>query len=290
MSLRGQLIDGRAVAQTLRAELQKEIHELRGQGIVPALAVLWVGDDPASGIYFRAKEKLARELGIEFRGEKLDAGISLDSLLDELDELNCDSEIDGIFVEFPLPDHISPEAVRNAIAPEKDVDGITPVNLGKLLIEQEGLIPATPYGVMMLLRASGVELRGANAVMVGRSEVVGKPLALLLLNADATVTLCHSKTRNLREHTLRADVLCVAVGQPRMITADMVQDGAAVIDIGLNWTPGSIVGDVDFERVKERSSLITPVPGGVGPMTATVVMKNTVEATKRRVAIKHVRH
>lgn len=281
MSPRRQLIDGRAVAQTLRAEIQKEVHELREEGIVSTLAALWVGGDSASGVYFRAKEKLAKELGIEFRGEKLEAGISSGALLDEIHELNCDPEIHGIFVEFPLPGQISPEAVRNAIAPEKDVDGITPVNLGRLLIEQEALLPATPYGVMMLLGASGVELRGANVVMVGRSEVVGKPLALLLLNADATVTLCHSKTRDLTRHTLGADVLCVAVGKPRMLTADMVRNGAVVIDIGLNATPEGIVGDVDFERVKEKASLITPVPGGVGPMTATVVMKNTVEATKR---------
>jgi methylenetetrahydrofolate dehydrogenase (NADP+)/methenyltetrahydrofolate cyclohydrolase len=279
--MRGQLIDGRAIAQNLRTKLQQEIAQLRCQAIVPTLAVLWVGDDPASGVYFRAKEKLARELGIEFRGERLNAQITPDALLQRIEELNRDPEIEGVFVEFPLPRQISAAVIRDAIAPEKDVDGITPVNLGRLLLGQDGLIPATPYGVMMLLRASGVELRGAHAVMVGRSEVVGKPLALLLLNADATVTLCHSKTRDLKEHTRRADVLCVAVGRPKLITAEMVKEGAVVIDIGLHATPQGITGDVDFEQVQEKASWITPVPGGVGPMTAAVVMKNTIEATKR---------
>jgi len=280
MTARGQIIDGRAIAQREQARLKQDVQKLQEQGINPTLAVLRVGADPASGVYFRAKEKLAQELGIQFCGEHLEASVSLSVLLRRIEELNQDPTVDGIFVEFPLPRHIPSEEVRSAIAPEKDVDGITPVNLGRLLIKQKGLLPATPFGVMMLLIASGVSLQGAHAVMVGRSEVVGKPLSLLLLNADATVTLCHSKTRDLTEHTRRADVLCVAVGNPKVITADMVKEGAVVIDIGLNSTPEGIVGDVDFERVKEKTRLITPVPGGVGPMTATIVMKNTVEATK----------
>ena len=281
MNPQGRILDGRAIAQRERAKLKQGVQQLRAQGIVPTLAALWVGDDPASGVYFRAKEKVARELGIEFRGEQWESSVSPGAVLHRIEELNRDPEVEGIFVEFPLPRQIQPEDVRSAIAPEKDVDGITPVNLGKLLIEQEGLVPATPLGVVRLLIASEVSLRGAHAVMVGRSEVVGKPLALLLLNADATVTLCHSKTRDLQEHTRRADVLCVAVGRPKRITADMVKEGAVVIDIGLNSTPEGIVGDVDFERVKEKASWITPVPGGVGPMTATIVMANTIEATKR---------
>ena len=275
------LIDGKAVAKRIREELKREIEALKAQGIVPTLAVLWVGEDPASGVYYRAKQRLAEQLGIEFRGETLPRDIPEAALLERIRELNDDPEVEGIFVEFPLPPQIKPEAVRAAIHPDKDVDGITPVNLGKLLIGEPGLIPATPYGVMALLKASGVELRGADAVMVGRSEVVGKPLALLLLRADATVTICHSKTRDLAEHTRRADVLCVAVGRPKLITADMVKPGAVVIDIGLNATEEGVVGDVDFEAVREKASRITPVPGGVGPMTATIVMKNVVEATKR---------
>jgi methylenetetrahydrofolate dehydrogenase (NADP+)/methenyltetrahydrofolate cyclohydrolase len=275
------LIDGKAIAKAIREELKREIEGLRAQGIVPTLAVLWIGEDPASGVYYRSKQKLAENLGIEFRGEVLPADVSQDELLQRIRQLNGDPEIEGIFVEFPLPEHIQPEVVREAITPEKDVDGITPVNLGKLLIGEAGLIPATPYGVMELLRASGVELRGADAVMVGRSEVVGKPLALLLLQAHATVTICHSRTRDLARHTRRADVLCVAAGRPKLITADMVKEGAVVIDIGLNATDEGVVGDVDFEAVKEKAGLITPVPGGVGPMTATIVMKNVVEATKR---------
>ncbi len=275
------LIDGKAIAQRIREELTREIERLKAQGIVPTLAVLWVGEDPASGVYYRSKQRLAERLGIEFRGEVLPADTSQEQLLARIQQLNEDPEVEGIFVEFPLPPGISPEAVRAAIAPEKDVDGITPVNLGKLLIGEEGLIPATPYGVMELLRASGVELKGADAVMVGRSEVVGKPLALLLLQAHATVTICHSRTRDLGAHTRRADVLCVAVGRPKLITADMVKEGAVVIDIGLNATEEGVVGDVDFEAVKEKAGMITPVPGGVGPMTATIVLKNVVEATKR---------
>ncbi len=275
------LIDGKAVAKQIREDLAREIEQLKAQGIVPTLAVLWVGEDPASGVYYRSKQRLAERLGIEFRGEVLPQDVPQDGLLRRIQELNDDPEVEGIFVEFPLPEHIQPEVVREAIAPEKDVDGITPVNLGKLLIDEPGLIPATPYGVMELLKASNVQLRGADAVMVGRSEVVGKPLALLLLREDATVTICHSKTRDLAEHTRRADVLCVAVGRPKLVTADMVKEGAVVIDIGLNATEEGVVGDVDFEAVREKASMITPVPGGVGPMTATIVMKNVVEATKR---------
>ncbi len=279
--MKGRLIDGRAIAQHLHEQLKHEISHWKDQGLVPTLAALWVGDDPASGVYFHAKERLARELGIQFRGLHLKASISPQELLEQIEALNHAPEVDGIFVEFPLPPRIPPEAIREAIAPEKDVDGITPVNLGRLLIGQEGLIPATPYGVMELLRASGVKLCGAHAVMVGRSEIVGRPLALLLLAADATVTICHSQTHALGEHTRRADVLCVAVGRPKLITADMIKEGAVVIDIGLNSTPEGIVGDVDFEGVREKASLITPVPGGVGPMTATIVMRNTLEAAKR---------
>ena len=275
------LIDGKAVAKHIREQLKSEIEELKVQGIVPTLAVLWVGEDPASGVYYRSKQRLAERLGIEFRGESLPGEIQSDELLRRIEDLNRDPNVEGVFVEFPLPAHIHGEAVRAAITSEKDVDGITPVNLGKLLIGEPGLIPATPYGVMELLKASGVELRGTEAVMVGRSEVVGKPLALLLLQAHATVTICHSKTRDLAEHTRRADVLCVAAGRPMLITADMVKDGAVVIDVGLNSTPEGIAGDVDFEAVKEKAGLITPVPGGVGPMTATIVMKNVIEATKR---------
>lgn len=280
------LIDGKAIARSLRERLKSEVEALKAQGVLPTLAVLWVGGDPASGVYFRSKERVAKELGIEFRGEQLDGKISQGELVEHIERLNSDPKVSGIFVEFPLPEQIQPEAVRSAISPDKDVDGITPVNLGKLLIGEEGLIPATPYGVMELLRAEGVGLRGLHAVMVGRSEVVGKPLALLLLAEDATVTICHSKTRDLKEHTLRADVLCVAVGRPKLITAEMIKPGAVVIDIGLNSTEEGIVGDVDFEAAKERASLITPVPGGVGPMTATLVMRNVVEAAKRNAGLR----
>lgn len=272
------LIDGRRIASNYLEELKARLSELKARQIVPTLAVVFVGDNPASRTYFKVKEKLARELGINFVAERLAAEISEWALLEKIAHLNADPKIHGLFVEFPLPAHLRAERVRAAVVPEKDVDGITPENLGKLLIGQEGLFPATPFGVMELLKKSGVTLRGKHAVVVGRSEVVGKPLALLLLKEDATVTICHSRTVDLALHTGQADILCAAAGRSKMISAEMVKRGAVVIDIGINATSEGIVGDVDFGPVSERASLITPVPGGVGPMTAMIVMRNTVQA------------
>ncbi|MBI3460855.1 bifunctional methylenetetrahydrofolate dehydrogenase/methenyltetrahydrofolate cyclohydrolase [Candidatus Acetothermia bacterium] len=276
------LIDGRKIASNYLEELKARLSELKARQIVPTLAVVFVGDNPASRTYFKVKEKLARELGINFVAERLAAEISEWALLEKIDHLNADPKIHGLFVEFPLPAHLRAERVRAAVVPEKDVDGITPENLGKLLIGQEGLFPSTPFGVIELLKKSGVTLRGKHAVVVGRSEVVGKPLALLLLKEDATVTICHSRTVDLAQHTRQADILCAAAGKPKMVSAEMVRLGAVVIDIGINATSEGIVGDVDFGPVSERASLITPVPGGVGPMTAMIVMRNTVQAAAQR--------
>jgi methylenetetrahydrofolate dehydrogenase (NADP+)/methenyltetrahydrofolate cyclohydrolase len=273
-------IDGRRIASDYLEEIKQRLQTLKMRHIDPTLAVVYVGDHPASRTYFRVKERLARELGIRFIAERLPSGISESTLIAQINSLNADPAVHGIFVEFPLPGALASEQVRASVTPQKDVDGVTPENLGRLLLGQEGLYPSTPYGVIELLKKSGVPLRGKHAVVVGRSEVVGKPLAMLLLKEDATVTLCHSRTPDLAYHTRQADVLCVAAGRPKIITADMVKEGAVVIDIGINATPEGIVGDVDFDLVSARASLITPVPGGVGPMTATIVMRNTVLAAE----------
>jgi methylenetetrahydrofolate dehydrogenase (NADP+)/methenyltetrahydrofolate cyclohydrolase len=274
------IIDGRKIASNYLEELKQAIAQLQTRTITPTLAVLFVGDNPASRTYFKVKEKLARELGIQFIAERLPGDISEPALLQKIHSLNADPKIHGLFIEFPLPSHLKAEVIRAAVSPEKDVDGITPENLGKLLIGQEGLFPSTPFGVMELLRKSNVALKGKHAVVVGRSEVVGKPLALLLLKEDATVTICHSRTADLSFHTQQADILCAAAGRPKMIDAAMVKENAVVIDIGINASPEGIVGDVDFASVIQKASLLTPVPGGVGPMTAMIVMRNTVRAAQ----------
>jgi methylenetetrahydrofolate dehydrogenase (NADP+)/methenyltetrahydrofolate cyclohydrolase len=281
------LIDGRKIASEYLSELKERLHELNARKTTPTLAVILIGENAASRTYFKVKEKLARELGILFIAERLSSEIAEPALLDKITRLNHNPQIHGLFVEFPLPTHLQAERVRAAVIPEKDVDGITAENLGKLLIGQDSLFPSTPFGVMELLRRSGVGLRGKHAVMVGRSEVVGKPLALLLLKEHATVTICHSQTVNLAEHTRRADVLCVAAGRPQFITSEMVKEGAVVVDIGINATPEGIVGDVDFGPVSAKAALITPVPGGVGPMTAMIVMRNTVKAAEQATLVSH---
>jgi methylenetetrahydrofolate dehydrogenase (NADP+)/methenyltetrahydrofolate cyclohydrolase len=275
-----EILDGKAIAKHFQEDLQSEVAQLNSQGIQPNLTVLWVGEDPASGYYFRAKEKLAGQLGIEFDGRQLPESTTEAELLAEIEKLSADTGVHGILVEFPLPKHISSKVVQESLNPKKDVDGLTLANQGKLFAGKEEFIPATPFGVMKLLEASGVELQGKHAVVVGRSEVVGKPLAMLLLGANATVTLCHSRTRDLSEHTLQADVLCAAVGVPELIKGDMVREGSVVVDIGYNYTDAGVVGDVEFEAACERASHITPVKGGVGAMTSTMVLANTVKAAK----------
>ena len=279
-----QIIDGKAVAEEIRGRLAAEVAELRKKtGKEPCLAVVLVGENPSSKIYVNMKEVACGKTGIKSKKIHLPETVSGKELLEKIAELASDEEVNGILVQIPLPKHISENTVIEAIPPEKDVDGLNPVNMGKLLASSNPwFVPATPKGVMELIKRAGARLDGAEAVVVGRSNLVGKPAAVLLLKEGATVTVCHSKTRDLAAHTKNADVLVVAVGKPKLITADMVKKGAVVIDVGTTKVDGKLVGDVDFESVKEKAGAITPVPGGVGPMTIAMLLENTVLAFKRQ--------
>ncbi|MBS3908696.1 MAG: bifunctional methylenetetrahydrofolate dehydrogenase/methenyltetrahydrofolate cyclohydrolase FolD [Actinobacteria bacterium] len=281
------IIDGKAISAQIRAELVEEVKKLQAEtGVTPGLAVVLVGEDPASKVYVGQKEKACEELGLVSKKFVLSAEASEQELLDLVEKLNNDPEVDGILVQLPLPKQIDENKVIAAINPDKDVDGFHPVNVGRLVIGTEGFKPCTPYGVIHLLKRSNVELAGAEAVVVGRSNIVGKPVALMLLQESATVTVCHSKTKDLGEVCRRADVLVVATGRPNMITADMVKDGVVVIDVGVNrLDTGKLRGDVDFEAVSRKASAITPVPGGVGPMTIAMLMYNTVNSARRRAGV-----
>ena len=283
-----QIIKGKEVAQQIRLELKEEVAKLKEKGIVPGLVTILVGEDPASQVYVKSKVKSCGEIGIESFNHVLPADTSEEELLNLIEKLNKDPKVNGILTQLPLPKHIDTNKVLLAIDPAKDVDGFHPINIGKLNakkkrkeIDQEGMfLPCTPNGVIELLKRTGVKLRGAETVIVGRSNIVGKPVAMLLLAEDATVTICHTGTKDLGEVTRRADVLIAAVGRPKMITADMVKEGVVVIDVGVNRTPEGLCGDVDFEAVKEKAKAITPVPGGVGPMTITMLLVNTVKSAK----------
>jgi len=276
------LIDGKAISISHRKRLKLGVAELKRKGICPTLVIYAIGEHPASTLYFNTKRRLAESLGIVVYPRQF-AQIEEDVLIRQIENCNANDAIDGIFVELPLPPELDARRVRRTIAPSKDVDGINPINLGKLVIGEATLLPATPTGVVELLRAKGVRLAGKDVVVVGRSDAVGTPLALLLQRQNATVTMCHSQTRSLSEKTRRAEVLCVAVGVPNFVRADMVQAGAVVIDVGVNTTAGgTVVGDVDFAGVQPKAKLITPVPGGVGPMVSTMVMDNVVQSARRR--------
>ena len=281
-----QLIDGKKVAADIRENLKKEIAELKSKGIQPGLAVVLVGENPASKKYVASKEKTCEDIGIKSFAYKLPESISQKELIKLIDDLNNDKNVHGILVQLPLPKHLNEKEVMNRISPAKDVDGFGPDALGKLVLDEPGFVACTPHGAIKMLEAYGIDPKGKHAVVVGRSVIVGKPLALLLLRKHATVTICHSKTPDLKEECLRADILCVAIGKAKTITGDMIKEGAAVIDIGINVTPeGKIVGDVDFEPAKERAGYITPVPGGAGPMTIAMLMYNTVLAAKMAAGI-----
>lgn len=267
------IVDGKAIAQALRAQLKAKIEN---SGIIPGLAVVIVGNDPASQIYVRNKIRACEEIGVRSYSYELPATSSQADVESLLDALASDEKVHGILLQLPLPKHLNAESAMAHIPVQKDVDGFSAEHLGLLALHQERIVACTPLGVMKILEYEGVELRGKNAVVVGRSDTVGKPMAMLLLNADATVTVCHSKTKNLQEICKNADIIVAAVGKPKFITAEMVKDGAVVIDVGINRDEnGKLCGDVDFENVKEKASLITPVPGGVGPMTITMLMYNT---------------
>ena len=274
------IIDGKAVAATLRAELAARVATLAFQ---PGLTVILVGDDPASAVYVRSKDRAAKEAGILAQTIRMPAETAQATLLAEIARLNADPEVDGILVQLPLPGHIDAQAVIAAIDPGKDVDGFHPVNVGALAGGQPGLVPCTPAGVMKLLRHAGATLAGARALVLGRSAIVGRPVAALLLAADATVTIAHSRTRDLAAECRRADILIAAVGRPEMVRGDWIKEGATVIDVGINRLPdGRLVGDVAYAECAERAGAITPVPGGVGPMTIACLLENTVEAAIAR--------
>jgi methylenetetrahydrofolate dehydrogenase (NADP+)/methenyltetrahydrofolate cyclohydrolase len=277
------ILDGKAIAARLRTDVAASATALRGRGVVPGLAVVLVGDDPASAVYVRSKTRAAREVGVEPRDHKLPPTTSQADLLALIDALNRDPAIDGILVQLPLPPPLDADAVIRAIDPHKDVDGLHPLSLGYLAQGRPVVQPCTPKGCMRLLREAGVELAGARAVVLGRSRLVGKPMALLLGNANATVVACHSKTRDVAGEVRRAEVVVAAVGHPELVRGEWIADGAVVIDVGMNRLgDGRLVGDVEFAAAAERARAITPVPGGVGPMTIACLLENTVEAAARR--------
>jgi methylenetetrahydrofolate dehydrogenase (NADP+)/methenyltetrahydrofolate cyclohydrolase len=277
------IIDGKAVAARLRAEVATTATQLRARGIAPTLAVVLVGDDPASAIYVRSKTKAAREANVEVRDHKLSAATSQAELAALVDRLNRDPDVDGILVQLPLPAPLDADAIIRAIDPAKDVDGLHPTSRGNLAQGLVTLAPCTPSGCMRLLREVDAEIEGARAVVIGRSVLVGKPMAYLLANANATVTMCHSRTRDLAGEVRRADILVAAVGSAEMVRGDWVKPGAIVLDVGMNRTAaGKLVGDVAFAEVAPHARAITPVPGGVGPMTIACLLENTVTAAARR--------
>ena len=278
----GQRIDGVALSRQLRAEIAQRAASLTARHVQPGLAVILVGEDPASQVYVRNKIKACHEAGFHSVFEKYDADLAEDVLLQRIHALNGDAAIHGILVQMPLPRHIDPHKVIEAIATSKDVDGYSTLSAGELLTGAPGFNPCTPYGCMKLIASTGVSLRGKHAVVIGRSNTVGKPMALMLLQENATVTICHSATMDLKRHTLQADVVVAAVGRRNVLTADMVKPGAIVIDVGMNRDDqGKLCGDVDFDGVQAVAGFITPVPGGVGPMTITMLLVNTLESAER---------
>ncbi|MCX7777270.1 MAG: bifunctional methylenetetrahydrofolate dehydrogenase/methenyltetrahydrofolate cyclohydrolase FolD [Armatimonadetes bacterium] len=278
-----QILDGKAIAAQIEQEIKAELEELKSKyGVTPGLAVVLVGENPASEVYVRNKGKKCSDLGINSIVRRLPESASEREIIDAVQQLNEDTSVHGIIVQLPLPKHVDPEVVISHIDPSKDVDGFHPVNVGWMFIGRNRFVPCTPAGIIEILDRSKIEIEGKRAVVIGRSNIVGKPLSILLLQRNATVTVCHSRTVDLPSITRQADILIAAVGRARFVTADMVKEGAVVIDVGINRVDDEIVGDVDFDAVKEVASAITPVPGGVGPLTVIMLMRNTVQATKMR--------
>lgn len=276
------IIDGKELAKNIREGLKAEVKELKNADINPKLAVIMVGDDKASKVYVKNKSKACEDVGIEYEEYLLPEKTKMQELLELIDKLNNDETVHGILVQSPLPKGLDANEAFKAISPKKDVDGFNPVNVGKLSLNQDCFVSCTPYGIIKMLEAYNIPIEGAHAVIIGRSNIVGKPLAKCLLNKNATVTVCHSKTKNLKEMTKQADILIAAIGKAKFITADMVKEGAAVIDVGINRTENGLVGDTDFDNIKEKASFITPVPGGVGPMTIAMLMTNVIKAAKQQ--------
>lgn len=278
-----QILDGKELARKTREELRIKADRLRANGIVPKLAVILVGDDSASKVYVRNKSKACQDVGVEFEEILLDENTSMKKLLEIIENLNNREAINGILLQSPIPKGLNIQEAFEKIDCKKDVDGFNPINVGKLMIGEDTFISCTPYGIIRMLEAYNVEIEGKHAVVIGRSNIVGKPLAQCLLQKNATVTICHSKTKNIAEITRTADILISAVGKTNMVTADMVKDGAVIIDVGMNRNEaGKLVGDIDFENVKQKASYITPVPGGVGPMTIAMLMNNVIKAAEEQ--------
>ena len=278
-----QIISGKELAARIKQRVSSQVEELKAGGVNPCLAVVLVGDDPASAVYVRGKESDCRECGIESRMLRLPADTTQDQLLEQLKQLAEDRRIHGILVQLPLPAQIDEQAVIAAIPPEKDVDGFSPVNVGRMMIGEECFLPCTPAGCIEMLKSTGMPIAGKRAVVLGRSNIVGKPAAMLLLRENATVTICHSKTENLAQLCAEADILVAAIGKAKFVTGDMVKTGAVVIDVGINRDEnGKLCGDVDFAAAEQKASFITPVPGGVGLMTRAMLLENTIQAARRQ--------
>ena len=276
-----QIIDGKRISTEIKDELKEQVACLKAQGIEVTLAVIQVGQDPASSVYVRNKKRACEYIGISSKSYELPEEITQEELLELINDLNLDSSVNGILVQLPLPKHICEEDILRAISPSKDVDCFHPLNVGKLFIGEPGFLPCTPAGVIELLKRSDIEIAGKECVVIGRSNIVGKPMSMLMLRENATVTIAHSKTKNLKEVCKKADILIVAIGKPRMIDDSYVKEGAVVIDVGIHRnTDNKLCGDVDYEKVAEKCSAITPVPGGVGPMTIAMLMKNCLETIK----------
>ena len=278
-----QIINGKELAKNIRLKLKEEVEELKKAEINPKLAVIMVGDDKASKVYVKNKSKACEEVGVEFEEYLLPANTKMKELLELIEKLNNDVTVHGILVQSPLPEGLDANEAFKTISPKKDVDGFNPINVGKLSLNQDCFVSCTPFGIIKMLETYNIPIEGANAVIIGRSNIVGKPLAKCLLNKNATVTVCHSKTKNLKQITSKPDILVAAIGKPKFVTVDMVKEGATVIDVGINrMEDGKLVGDTDFENIKEKVSYITPVPGGVGPMTIAMLMYNVVKAAKQQ--------
>ena len=282
-----QIIDGKAVSAAVKAEVAEETAKLRDEkGLKVGLAVVIVGNDPASRVYVNNKKKACEAVGFQSFEYAMEENTTQEQLLDLVNVLNRDDRVNGILVQLPLPKHIDEKAVINAISPDKDVDAFHPINVGKIMIGEYSFLPCTPAGVMRLIESTGTDITGKQCVVIGRSNIVGKPQAMLLLQKNGTVTICHSKTRNLKEICLGADILVVAIGRANFVTGDMIKEGAVVIDVGMNRLDnGKLCGDVEFESAEKKASFITPVPGGVGPMTIAMLMKNTLTAAKQQAGI-----
>ncbi len=277
------IIDGKQIAENIKENVRKEVAALNEKGIFPSLSVIVVGNDPASEVYVRNKSRASEKVGIVSNTYKLPENSTTEDVIELVNALNDDEKVHGILVQLPLPKGIDEERVISAVSPKKDVDGFSVLSSGSLYLgKEEGFTPCTAAGVIDLIKSTGIEICGKNAVVIGRSDIVGKPVSILLLRENATVTICHSKTKNIAEYSKNADILVAAVGRKHFVTADMVKEGAVVIDVGINRVDGKLYGDVDFEGVFEKASYITPVPGGVGPMTIAKLLENTVKAAKER--------